>query len=256
MAAAVAVADGALASGQLRGGGVQHRVHELGVGRGRLRPGDAHPVETVDDGARVDLAGGNGELGDVGEPERVRTVGVEIAFHQVLGRLADLAFAGTVLALAGSLGDEPLLLHDPPPVPLPYSSDLGHADHPFFLPRSDTYPPIKVADCGGRHVPVDVFKLNASICSKNTASPRRRRRRGPASRGRWNVRGQGLGGGTIRWSRLRAAPQGPRGADGALRVARGRPGLGHGLPGCRSLCPHQLYAVFTHSEFAHILSKW
>ncbi|WP_206604171.1 PDDEXK nuclease domain-containing protein, partial [Adlercreutzia equolifaciens] len=40
-----------------------------------------------------------------------------------------------------------------------------------------------------------------------------------------------------------AAPPGPRGADGAPRVARGRPGLGHGLLGCGSLCPHQLYAV-------------
>lgn len=51
------------------------------------------------------------------------------------------------------------------PEQLPYSVHSGHADHPFFLPRSDTHPPIKVADCGGRHVPVELFKSNTSFCS-------------------------------------------------------------------------------------------
>ena len=55
-------------------------------------------------------------------------------------------------------------------------------------------------------------------------------------------------GGTIRRERVRAAPSRQRGADGARRAARGRPGLGHGLLGCGSLRPHQLYAVMSTCE--------
>ena len=39
------------------------------------------------------------------KPEAIRAIGVEIALYYVLGRLADLAFARAVLALAGALGD-------------------------------------------------------------------------------------------------------------------------------------------------------
>ena len=46
------------------------------------RPGDGHPVEAVDYRAQVDLlAAREPELGDVGEPQPVGLVGVEIPVH-------------------------------------------------------------------------------------------------------------------------------------------------------------------------------
>lgn len=61
------------------------------------RPGDEHPAEAVDDRAQVDLLGAREpELGDVGEPQQVGLVGVEIPVHEVLQRLVDLAGVGAV----------------------------------------------------------------------------------------------------------------------------------------------------------------
>ena len=61
------------------------------------RPGDEHPAEAVPDGRQVDLpAGGQPELGDVGEPQQVGLVGVEIPVYEVLRRLVDLAGVGAV----------------------------------------------------------------------------------------------------------------------------------------------------------------
>lgn len=51
MTAALAVADGVFAFRQLGCLGVQYGVHELGVERGRLRPGDARPIEAINYGA-------------------------------------------------------------------------------------------------------------------------------------------------------------------------------------------------------------
>ena len=51
MAATIAMADGVFAFRQLGCRGVQHGVHELGVGRGRLRLGDAHPIKAINYGA-------------------------------------------------------------------------------------------------------------------------------------------------------------------------------------------------------------
>ena len=62
--------------------GVQCGVHEFGVGRGRLRPGDAHPIEAIDDGTQIDLAGGDDELGDTGEPEPIRIINVETNLNE------------------------------------------------------------------------------------------------------------------------------------------------------------------------------
>lgn len=61
------------------------------------RPGDEHPAEAVDDLAQVELlAAREPELGDVGEPQQVGLVGVEIPVHEVLRRLVDLAGVGAV----------------------------------------------------------------------------------------------------------------------------------------------------------------
>ena len=61
------------------------------------RPGDEHPAEAVDDRAQVDLlAAWEPELGDVGEPQPVELVGVEIPVHEVLRRLGDLAGVGAL----------------------------------------------------------------------------------------------------------------------------------------------------------------
>ena len=61
------------------------------------RPGDGHPAEAVDDRAQVDLlAAREPELGDVGEPQQVGLVGVEIPVYEVLRRLGDLAGVGAV----------------------------------------------------------------------------------------------------------------------------------------------------------------
>ena len=65
-------------------------------GGGRHGPADDHPVEAVHDGAKMNLAGGYPELGDVGEPRLVRRIGVEVAFHQVLRCVGYLAFVGAV----------------------------------------------------------------------------------------------------------------------------------------------------------------
>lgn len=61
------------------------------------RPGDEHPAEAVDDRAQVDLlAAREPKLGDVGEPQQVGLVGVEIPVYEVLRRLVDLAGVGAV----------------------------------------------------------------------------------------------------------------------------------------------------------------
>lgn len=61
------------------------------------RSGDEHPDEAVDDRAQVDLlAAREPELGDVGEPQQVGLVGVEIPVYEVLRRLVDLAGVGAV----------------------------------------------------------------------------------------------------------------------------------------------------------------
>ena len=72
------------------------RVGEHAVGQRRVRvradrPRDGKPVVAVDDGRQIGLACGNRELGQVRDPQHVRTLGVEVAVHQVLRRLGQLA---------------------------------------------------------------------------------------------------------------------------------------------------------------------
>ena len=97
-----------------RAGLEQARVREALVGVQPDRPGDGHPVEAVDDRAQVDLlAAREPELGDVGEPQPVGLVGVEIPVHEVLRRLGDLAGVGAVAPGAPLVVDdlEALLAH-------------------------------------------------------------------------------------------------------------------------------------------------
>ena len=54
-------------------------------------PRDGKPVVAVDHGRQIGLACGNRELGQVRDPQHVRTLGVEVAVHQVLRRLGRLA---------------------------------------------------------------------------------------------------------------------------------------------------------------------
>lgn len=76
---------------------IRRRVREALVGVQPDRSGDEHPSEAVDDRAQVDLlAAREPELGDVGEPQQVGLVGVEIPVYEVLRRLVDLAGVGAV----------------------------------------------------------------------------------------------------------------------------------------------------------------
>ena len=76
---------------------IRRRVREALVGVQPDRSGDEHPSEAVDDRAQVDLlAAREPELGDVGEPQQVVLVGVEIPVYEVLRRLVDLAGVGAV----------------------------------------------------------------------------------------------------------------------------------------------------------------
>mgnify|MGYP007005692788 CR=1 FL=1 len=87
MAPPVRVADRALARRERPA-----RVLQRAVGEGRVRappyaPRDDEAVEAVDDRAEVRLLlARQFELGDVGEPQLVRTARTEVALHQVGGR--------------------------------------------------------------------------------------------------------------------------------------------------------------------------
>ena len=60
------------------------------------RPGGQAAVEAVEDRRQVHLSARQPELRDVGEPQQVGLVGVEIPVYEVLRRLVDLAGVGAV----------------------------------------------------------------------------------------------------------------------------------------------------------------
>ena len=96
MAAAVTV-DDRLLSVLERGAGVgEHAVGQLGVRARADRPGDRHAVVAVDHGRQVGLPRGDREFREVRDPQHVRPLGVEIAVHQVLRRLGELALVRAV----------------------------------------------------------------------------------------------------------------------------------------------------------------
>lgn len=79
-----------------RDGGLQARVDES-LGRASPdRPSHRLAVEAVHDRTQVGPARRNAELGDVGDPQLVGAIRVEITSDQVLGRSRDLVFVGVV----------------------------------------------------------------------------------------------------------------------------------------------------------------
>ena len=74
----------------------EHAVGQRRVRAGADRPRDGKPVVAVDHGRQIGLACGNRELGQVRDPQHVRTLGVEVAVHQVLRRLGRLALVRAV----------------------------------------------------------------------------------------------------------------------------------------------------------------
>ena len=96
VAAAVTV-DDRLLSVLERGAGVgEHAVGQLGVRARADRPGDRHAVMAVDHGRQVGLSRGDREFREVRDPRHVRPLGVEVAVHQVLRRLGELALVRAV----------------------------------------------------------------------------------------------------------------------------------------------------------------
>lgn len=83
MDAAVRVQDRAVPVAFPAAGAKQAAVGELGARAGAHRPGDELAVEAVEDWREVALAARKAELGDVGEPEHVGGVGVEVPLDEV-----------------------------------------------------------------------------------------------------------------------------------------------------------------------------
>ena len=113
MAAAVAVDDRLLPIPE-RGARVgEHAVGQCRVRAGADRPRDRKPVVAVDHGRQVGLARGNRELGQVRDPQHVRTLGVEVAVHQVLRGFGELALVRAVPLRALERRLDPVLRHEP-----------------------------------------------------------------------------------------------------------------------------------------------
>ena len=96
----------------------QGRVRHLGVGRRGDRPAQRHAAGAVRDGREARLAGGDAELGHVGDPQLVGLASMEVVpaplvAQQVLGRLGNLALVRAAAALLpGGAGDQALVPHD------------------------------------------------------------------------------------------------------------------------------------------------
>ena len=99
MAAAVGVDDRMLPVAERGARVAEHPVGQLGVRARADRPGHRHPVVAVDHRRQVDLARGDAELRQVGHPQPVRPLGVEVPVDEVVRRLAaDLALVRAVAA--------------------------------------------------------------------------------------------------------------------------------------------------------------
>lgn len=80
MSAAVRVNDGLVVGiGHRLDGRIKHRVDELSVWVRPNGPADDQPIEAVDGGREVRLAGRDLELGDVGQPPLVGSRRLEVA---------------------------------------------------------------------------------------------------------------------------------------------------------------------------------
>ncbi|MNE70755.1 hypothetical protein D3C80_1665750 [compost metagenome] len=91
--------------------GIQHRVHKLGVGTRADRPTDYLPIEAVDHGGQVHLAGRDLELRDVREPFLIWGNSREVAVYEVFRRGTDLPEVGTVSTPFRLGDDQAFLLH-------------------------------------------------------------------------------------------------------------------------------------------------
>ena len=104
----------------------EHAVGQCRVRAGADRPRDRKPVVAVDHGRQIGLARGNRELREVRDPQHVRTLGVEVAVHQVLRRLGRLALVRAVPLRALEQGRQAMpgrQPHDPfGRYPMPFSS--------------------------------------------------------------------------------------------------------------------------------------
>jgi len=78
-----------------------HRIDQLRVRACANGPAHHHPVKAIDGRRQIDLAGGDLELCDVGEPLLVRCRSPEVSVDDVVGRGADLAKVGRIPAPLG-----------------------------------------------------------------------------------------------------------------------------------------------------------
>ena len=123
MAAAIGVADRVLAGEKRGAGALQARVRQGRVRAGGDRPRYQGPVEAVEDRRQIAFAAREPELGDVGQPEPVRGVGMEAALDQVVRRIGDLACVRAVPLGPLQVDDAAALLAHEAPYDL-----LGHDD--------------------------------------------------------------------------------------------------------------------------------
>jgi len=96
------------------------------------RPADGAAMAQVADGGEVELALAGGELGDVGDPAQVRSLGTEHSL-QPIGCRGDVEAAAPPL-LAGVGADEAVLTHDPGDSPTRHgqaASTCQLAPHPW-----------------------------------------------------------------------------------------------------------------------------
>ena len=142
MAAAIGVADRVLAGEKRGAGALQARVRQGRVRAGGDRPRYQGPVEAVEGEDRSRSSTG-AELGDVGQPEPVRGVGMEAALDQVVRRIGDLACVRAVPLGPLQVDDAAALLAHEAPYDL-----LGHDDGilPVAEPAGDVaVAPVRLA---------------------------------------------------------------------------------------------------------------
>ena len=150
MASPVRVADRVLARGERPA-----RVLQGAVGERRARAPSDPPchdeaVVAVDDRAEVRLLlAGQLELGDVGEPQLVRRVRVEVAPHQVGGRVRYLPLVGVVAPLPLQVGDLAALFGHQP------AHDLL-ADDDAAFPQLVVHVPVAPRAAGAVEYPPDI----------------------------------------------------------------------------------------------------
>jgi hypothetical protein len=71
-------------------GSIKHGVDEVGIGMATYAPAHHHPIETINHWRQVNLARGNLEFSNVGEPLLIGRSGMEVSIDDVLRGCADL----------------------------------------------------------------------------------------------------------------------------------------------------------------------